>query len=616
MKLENKRIFISNLPETVTPDELKNCAKNYGNVTSVEIKERKELGLKNDSLFFAYINVEIDDRSLQQYFANGKCMGQRIVLQVARESFLDRLKREREEKGDPQKVINVLNSSGAQQSTIKLNQTSSSKIEEKKKHTSKKIKREQSESSSTEDEKKVPKRSKNDVISKLNNEEEISHDTDEIVGFVIKNNKGKTVDKNGLKIESVGKSPILRIDKLKRKPEINSSEANLKRLQSLSNLKKSYKSQKSLIQQSLSKIDNVPNKKIIFDETENVNTDELNHTGTNSKKSLFDDELQEDDFEPNFEIKEQFQGEKGQKLLELQTRYKNDKRFVLDSRFLDENGDEKEADDHLENKEEVSLEDEKKKEYQILEQILGKKVVPKQKAESGSQRKVMLRFDPTQPEHSKFELKNEAKKEKKRRKRENSETDVLNEKKQEEKEVPEVSKEVFYKVTDDLKDSLKEKHEFSLLSMFGKADEEEQVKEEEETTKQISSGTNKFMQEKNPFRYDSSDDENETEDVPNKEDAQQNEKPLETQARTNARNTFWSEPFFFTDDDYRLQEGVDFIEKMSTKEDNDFTKLRRDLKGIVKAKVRNNQRKNRPFKKKLGGSKKKKMLRIKRALKR
>lgn len=54
----------------------------------------------------------------------------------------------------------------------------------------------------------------------------------------------------------------------------------------------------------------------------------------------------------------------------------------MDSRFLDENGDEKETDNHLEN-EEISLEEEKKKEYDILEQILGKKVVPKHKTEPG-----------------------------------------------------------------------------------------------------------------------------------------------------------------------------------------------------------------------------------------
>lgn len=66
MKLENKRIFISDLPETTTQDELENTFKNYGNVRSVEIKERKELGARNNSLFFTYINVEINDRSLQQ----------------------------------------------------------------------------------------------------------------------------------------------------------------------------------------------------------------------------------------------------------------------------------------------------------------------------------------------------------------------------------------------------------------------------------------------------------------------------------------------------------------------------------------------------------------------
>lgn len=83
----------------------------------------------------------------------------------------------------------------------------------------------------------------------------------------------------------------------------------------------------------------------------------------------------------------------------------------------------------------------------------------------------MLRFDPTQPEHFKFELKNEVKREKRKGKRENSEMNLLIKKKQEEKAVPDVSKEVFYKVSEELKDSLKEKQEFSLLNMFGKADE-------------------------------------------------------------------------------------------------------------------------------------------------
>lgn len=76
----------------------------------------------------------------------------------------------------------------------------------------------------------------------------------------------------------------------------------------------------------------------------------------------------------------------------------------------------------------------------------------------------------------------------------------------------------------------------------------------EETTKQIINKTNNFMKEKNPFRYDSSDDEDETDDIPNREDAEINKKSWEiSQPKTKARSTVWSEPFFFTEDDYRLQ---------------------------------------------------------------
>lgn len=50
----------------------------------------------------------------------------------------------------------------------------------------------------------------------------------------------------------------------------------------------------------------------------------------------------------------------------------------MDARFLDENEDQKETKNHLENNKELSLEEEKKKEYEILEQVLGKKILPKQ----------------------------------------------------------------------------------------------------------------------------------------------------------------------------------------------------------------------------------------------
>nr|CAI5818046.1 unnamed protein product [Callosobruchus analis] len=59
------------------------------------------------------------------------------------------------------------------------------------------------------------------------------------------------------------------------------------------------------------------------------------------------------------------------------------------------------------------------------------------------------------------------------------------------------------------------------------------------------------------------------------------------------------------------------MERMKTDDHNeDFGKVRRNVKEIVKAKIKNNQRKNRPFKQKLGGSKRKKFIRMKKAMKR
>lgn len=87
-------------------------------------------------------------------------------------------------------------------------------------------------------------------------------------------------------------------------------------------------------------------------------------------------------------------------------------------------------------------------------------------------KKVMMRFDPTQPEHSKFEVKEQIT-EKKKQKRKNLIVEE-NEKKAEEFQKPVVSKDTFYQVATDLKTSLENKQqEFSLLSMFNRTQQEE-----------------------------------------------------------------------------------------------------------------------------------------------
>lgn len=83
----------------------------------------------------------------------------------------------------------------------------------------------------------------------------------------------------------------------------------------------------------------------------------------------------------------------------------------------------------------------------------------------------MIRFDPTQPEHLKFEIKKDEIATKKKKKDKTKVQEVLEEKKSEETEAPEVSKNVFYQVKGSLKDTLQENKEVSLLSMFGQINE-------------------------------------------------------------------------------------------------------------------------------------------------
>lgn len=62
-----------------------------------------------------------------------------------------------------------------------------------------------------------------------------------------------------------------------------------------------------------------------------------------------------------------------------------------------------------------------------------------------------------------------------------------------------------------------------------------------------------------------------------------------------------------------FSEGLEFIKRLKSDEQDDFSLMRRNLKLIARAKVRNTLRNNRPFKHKLGS---KKRIKVKRALKR
>lgn len=133
--------------------------------------------------------------------------------------------------------------------------------------------------------------------------------------------------------------------------------------------------------------------KIVFHDDDDDGTESISKLtlGTKQKKQkttaktpLFDDNDSdgEADVRGNFEIKQQFEGKKGEKLRRLQDRFHGDNRFKMDAKFLeddsdgDENdkvSDEKRNDDHVENIE-TNESDERQWQLNILESIVGKRI--------------------------------------------------------------------------------------------------------------------------------------------------------------------------------------------------------------------------------------------------
>lgn len=116
------------------------------------------------------------------------------------------------------------------------------------------------------------------------------------------------------------------------------------------------------------------NKKIIFDEPNS-------ETGNVKKKAkLFDDDAEDDndfDYAKSFEIKKQYEGEKGARLQKLQSRFQNDQRFNMDEKFLDDDVAENKVEGFDDNAESKS--DERQWQYDMLESVMGKKLQPEPK---------------------------------------------------------------------------------------------------------------------------------------------------------------------------------------------------------------------------------------------
>uniref|UniRef100_A0A3Q2CV36 Nucleolar protein 8-like n=1 Tax=Cyprinodon variegatus TaxID=28743 RepID=A0A3Q2CV36_CYPVA len=163
-----------------------------------------------------------------------------------------------------------------------------------------------------------------------------------------------------------------------------------------------------------------------------------------------DEEVDEEEDCSRFDIRPEFEGPAGQKLMALQSRFGTDERFRMDSRFLEEEEDEEEEKQTEAQKslmdDDEALEEEKKKNLSILQSVLGSSHQSSSKT-SGKAKKFRdvsaLHYDPSKEEHAAFETKtDETQKESKAARRK---------KREEAQKLPEVSKEIYFEVTGDLK---------------------------------------------------------------------------------------------------------------------------------------------------------------------
>jgi len=112
LNMSSQRLFVGNLPASTNEVALRNEFSSYGVVQSIDIKQKKNVSENNNAELFAFINIQIDNNMLQQCineFSQFKFNGNYLNVTVAKESFLEKLKREREEANNTKSKKNADN---------------------------------------------------------------------------------------------------------------------------------------------------------------------------------------------------------------------------------------------------------------------------------------------------------------------------------------------------------------------------------------------------------------------------------------------------------------------------------------------------------------------------
>lgn len=519
--MKSFRLFIGNIPPQTSEEELKNEFGSYGRVQNVEIKS------KGDDNVFGFINLETDDSMVGQCireFGEQKFKGVFLNVSRAKESFLDRLKREREE-AEMRKVLRQ-----------RLPQKPQSQPEQPETAELPKF---------NVDEKAIASGSENeDEEPVLQSHASKTLQPQEFEEIVKKFSTSKRKYADSAPTATIKPPKVLDADEEKR-------------LKGLDSIKSAYESQKRLIQTALSSADGTgSNKKIKFDRDDD--------DADGNRMTLFDDDDDNDLVADKkmFEVKKQFQGEKGEALFQLQSKFKHDSRFVMGPEFMEENGQKLKPTEPAGKKKKQSA-GEKERDAQLrLLQEMGASVNNRPQASRDKQQMSMIRFDPSKVGHEKY-----------KKTHENGPIDEAGNKIVEREEF-QVSNERYVKVNADLKQALQHSGEFSLLQMFGQAPAAVPMEEDNNEADQ----SLPFPGRK--FHYDSSDGED-NEVIETKQLQPKQGDPKKRKAK------ILYQKFFFYLDDERLKEGLLFFTaKTERKNPEQVAEARKNLKQIVKQKIK------------------------------
>ncbi|XP_058528544.1 nucleolar protein 8 [Ochotona princeps] len=245
------------------------------------------------------------------------------------------------------------------------------------------------------------------------------------------------------------------------------AEDNRKRLAALEARQRAKEAQKQLVRSALANVDGHPENKsthIIFSSA-SESEEEDTHPQAQSRleaelvkepvgkasgklfESSDDEESDSEDDSDRFKIKPQFEGRAGQKLMDLQSHFGNDDRFRMDSRFLesDSEGEQEEVNEEKTTEEE-EFAAEKKQALNVVQSVLNVNLSSSSSKGSATAKKFkdIIRYDPTRHDHATYERKKDDKPKESKAKRKKKREEI--------EKLPEVSKEMYYNISTDLKE--------------------------------------------------------------------------------------------------------------------------------------------------------------------